>query len=496
MDYRELLEKIKINKNLNVACDSRKIGRGDIFVCIKGFKTDGHDYINEAIKKGASIIVAEKNISLPEKVSLVLYDNTRKALAELSAACYNHPSEKFTLLGVTGTNGKTTTTYMINNIMKKAGLKRGLIGTLGISIGDKDFKSTHTTPESCDLQKIFHQMTEEAVQVVTMEVSSHALSLYRVWNSSFDGIIYTNFSQDHLDFHSTLEEYWKAKAAFLDLQKKFNSKKDIFSVFNGDDPEVIKLLHRAEGRKIVYTAEENNKSSSLFIDMEVLSARNVELSGKGVSFKLDWQGRTYDFSLKLMGMFNVYNALASICAALGKNISMDVIKEALEEMEPVKGRIYPVNKGQNFSCIVDYAHSPDGLEKILDAVRSFTGGKVITLFGCGGDRDRKKRPLMGRIAALLSDFIIVTTDNPRSEDPLSIIKDIEKGIKEIDPQGNNYLIEPDRENAIKKAVHMARGGDSLLVAGKGHETYQIFADKTIDFDDSKIIEKYLLETGR
>jgi len=271
LDYKSLLREISINKKLNIVYDSRKVKKGDIFVCIKGFKTDGHDYVLDAIKKGASIIVSEKSLPLPREVSSVIVEKGRQALAELSAEYYNHPSKKLNLYGITGTNGKTTVTYMIDRIMQQAGLKTGLIGTLGISMGGNLIPSGNTTPESYELQKIFSHMVETGIEEVAMEVSSHALELYRVWNSYFTGVIYTNFSRDHLDFHSTLEDYWKTKASFLSLQKKFGSEKELFSVFNGDDPEIVKLIPGGVGKKFVYSIKNSeNLYSSIRFDKTCL----------------------------------------------------------------------------------------------------------------------------------------------------------------------------------------------------------------------------------
>jgi len=481
--YEELLSQVNLShKMTGITYDSRKVRPGDIFVCIKGFKTDGHDYIRQALEFGASVIVSEKYLDLDGKAEVVVTKNSRKALAELSAACYNHPSLKIKLFGITGTNGKTTTAYMIEHIMKKASFKTGLIGTIEIKTGDTSNKTKNTTPESLDLQEIFHHMVSQGVEAVSMEVSSHALSLHRIWNCFFTGVIYTNFSQDHLDFHGNLEDYWKVKGSFLPLQKKFSCEKN-FSVFNCDDPNVIKLLPHGNGRIFVYGAGTKGREFSSHV--EGVFASDISFSPSGTEFKVKTGGKSWPVKLKLMGMFNVYNALAAICTGLAQDIDVSLIKEALEEMEPVKGRIYPVNTGKDFICIVDYAHTPDGLDKVLTAAREFTPGRLITVFGCGGDRDTSKRPLMGSIASEKSDYIIITSDNPRSEDPSDIISHILQGM------GNSkYIIEPDRRLAIGHAVDIARKGDTIVVAGKGHEDYQIFKDRTIHFDDSEVIREF------
>lgn len=496
MEYTDLLKEVSwsASKNLpaGLSYDSRKVKPGDIFICIKGFKTDGHNYVSQALSQGARIIVSEKPLLLNGQAELVVVDNTRKALSELGAACYNHPSSRLKVYGVTGTNGKTTTTYMIDHIMKKAGFKTGLIGTMEIKIDDKTEKTKNTTPESLDLQEIFYKMVLDGVDTVAMEVSSHALSLYRVWNAFFTGVIYTNFSQDHLDFHSTLEDYWKVKASFLSLQKEFISEKEVFSVFNKDDPEVIKLLPHGNGQKFIYGLM-NEKTNMLYREQgNILMAYDVSCAPGGTRFNLNRDGHVYNFNLKLIGVFNVYNALAAIAAGLAQNIDLSLIKEAIEELPPVKGRIYPVYGEQDFTCIVDYAHTPDGLKKVLQSARAFTKGRIITVFGCGGDRDKSKRPVMGHIGVTLSDYIIITSDNPRSEDPLAIIRDIEAGITNT----SRYVVEPDRKRAIEKALDIADRGDCVIVAGKGHEDYQIFADKTVHFDDSEIIREYFELAGR
>ncbi|MEQ8169699.1 MAG: UDP-N-acetylmuramoyl-L-alanyl-D-glutamate--2,6-diaminopimelate ligase [Candidatus Eremiobacterota bacterium] len=485
MKYEELLSQVNLSDRMTgIVYDSRKVSSGDIFVCIKGFKTDGHDYVRQAIDLGASVIVSEKYLDLDGKTELVITENSRKALAELSAACYNHPSLKMKLFGITGTNGKTTTAYMIEHIMKKVSLKTGLIGTIEVKTGNKSNKTKNTTPESLDLQEIFYQMISHGVEAVPMEVSSHALSLFRVWNCFFTGVIYTNFSHDHLDFHESLDDYWKVKGSFLPLQKEFSCR-NMFSVFNCDDPNVIKLLPHGNGRIFVYGVGMEGRDFPSHV--EGVFASDVSFSPSGIECNVLIGDKIWPLKLKLMGMFNVYNALAAICTGLAQDVDFSMIKEALEEMEPVKGRIYPVNTGKDFICIVDYAHTPDGLDKVLTAAREFTPGRLITVFGCGGDRDTSKRPLMGSIASHKSDYIIITSDNPRSEDPVEIISHIEQGITDTSVK---YIIEPDRRLAIGYAVDMARKGDTVVVAGKGHENYQIFKDRTIHFDDCEVIREF------
>lgn len=468
-----------------ITADSRYVDKGSIFVCIKGSKFDGHDFALQAVNKGAFAVICERNVDIvANDVSVVRVENSKKAYALLSAAFHGYPSKGLKVVGVTGTNGKTTTTFMIESIVKSASMKSGIIGTVVNRIGEKEFPVTHTTPEPFELQKMLKQMVDEGVDVVAMEVSSHAIDQERIAGTCFDVVVFTNLTQDHLDYHRSMEEYARVK------MRLFFENQDIPWVVNFDD-EV--------GKRIIDYGRKNNVkvfTYGLSRDAD-LYADNIKLKLNGVDFTLfTKEGQSYEIKLPLAGQFNVYNALAAFGAALVLNIKPEVIVEGLQKMKQVPGRFEIVEKDSSVIVIVDYAHTPDSLEKtIKSAINLLRGkGKLITVFGCGGDRDREKRPKMGRIAAELSSKVIVTSDNPRSEDPEDIIKDILKGIDE--KYKHKVKIEIDRRNAIHHAIKSADAGDIVLIAGKGHETYQIFADRIIHFDDREVAKEALRSRER
>jgi UDP-N-acetylmuramoyl-L-alanyl-D-glutamate--2,6-diaminopimelate ligase len=453
--------------------DSRQVSRGDLFVAIKGFKTDGHLYIGKAMENGASAVVIEDEKYCSDQYPWIFVANSRSALADLSAAFYDYPSRKFTLIGVTGTNGKTTTTNLIAKIFEDQGKKVGLIGTIHNRIGDKIIPVERTTPESSDLQKLFQEMVENDVNYVVMEVSSHALDLERVRGSEFDIAVFTNLTQDHLDYHQTMEEYYQAKAK---LFKGMGTKNVKFAVINGDDSWGQKLLKETESAKISYG-----------IDYEVdVKAENIKISASGVSYHIG----TNPVKLQLTGKFNVYNSLAALTVALAEGVSLKDAIASLEKVSGIAGRFQLVEGTEDFAVIVDYAHTPDSLVNILTTAREFARGRIITVFGCGGDRDRSKRPLMGKAAAQYSDYCIVTSDNPRSEDPERIIKDILPGLEEIMDK-DKYQTIIDRKRAIEEAINLARKDDIIIIAGKGHETYQEIKGRKYPFDDKRVAEEIL-----
>ncbi len=464
-----------------IAYDSRKVEPGFLFICIEGFKSDGHDFVDAALAKGASAIVAQRLISVPEGTPLILTPNTRKALALMGSTFADHPSRKLTMIGITGTNGKTTTTYLAEQILIEHGGKVGLIGTIVNKIGDRVYPVKNTTPESLDLQLLLKEMAEEKVTHVVMEVSSHALELDRVAGVEFDTAVFTNITQDHLDFHNTMENYLAAKTKlFSNLNNSALKKKVKYSIINADDPSSDAIIRVAAGKILTYGI--NN-------DCDV-QASNINLKGNGVSFNVQTPEHELFLELHLTGLFNVYNALAAVSIGLAEGVSPYDIKNALEAVKGVPGRLEPVNEGQAFTVLVDYAHTPDGLENIIKAAKEFTGGRVITLFGCGGDRDRTKRPIMGEISGRLSDFSILTSDNPRTEEPLFILSQIEEGVRKAVDR-SKYSVIPERREAIAYAVKMAQPGDVVLIAGKGHETYQIIGDKVNHFDDREEASKAL-----
>ncbi len=464
-----------------IAYDSRQVEPGYLFVCISGFKTDGHLYIDQAIKNGARAILIEKAIDQTDGATIIMTANNRKALALLVSNFYGRPSHSMKVIGVTGTNGKTTTTHLIKAILEEAGRKTGLMGTLYARVGDKTIDFGHTTPEASEVEKFMRICQENKAQYVVMEVSSHALDLYRVDCIDFDMAVFTNLTQDHLDYHNNMQEYLASKLKLFDMIVPGNEN---FVVVNGDDNYAGDFIQASKAQVYTYGLGDNND----------IKAKNVKIDLKGSQFTLRFKGSTLNIKVKLIGMFSVYNVLAAIAVGLGEGISLEIIKTALEKVNGVPGRFEQVDEGQDFTVVVDYAHTPDGLENILKTGRQLTTNRIITVFGCGGDRDRGKRPLMGEVAARYSDFCVVTSDNPRSEDPEAIINDIVPGLDRV--KDSRYAIVIDRREAINHAVHLARPGDLLIIAGKGHETYQLVKDKVLDFDDKKVAIEFLKGLGK
>ncbi|MDY6314081.1 MAG: UDP-N-acetylmuramoyl-L-alanyl-D-glutamate--2,6-diaminopimelate ligase [Clostridia bacterium] len=453
-----------------IAYDSRKVKPGDVFVCISGFETDGHKYAAKAVEKGAAAVIAEHAIDVAVPTAVV--EDTRHTLSYIADVFYGHPSGKFRLVGVTGTNGKTTTTFLVKSILEKAGHKVGLIGTNKNMIGEKELPSERTTPESLELTELFAEMAKEGADFVVMEVSSHSLSLSRVEFCEFDVGAFTNLTQDHLDFHKTMENYLAAKKKLFDMCKT--------GVINADDES---------GRKIL--ADCSCVSVSYGIDSAAdIVASNIDYGAHGVDFDCDALGVAMRIHINTPGRFSVYNALAAvgICTALG--ISAENISAGLKSVPGVCGRAEIVPTGRDYTVMIDYAHTPDGIENILKSIRGFAKGRIVILFGCGGDRDRTKRPKMGRIAGELADFCVVTSDNPRTEEPGEIIKEIIPGVEET---GCPYTVIENRKEAIRYALDNAETGDVILLAGKGHETYQILKSGKIHFDEREIVHEILGE---
>lgn len=456
-----------------IAYDSRDVAEGFIFVCIKGYKTDGHNYISEAVKRGALVLIVGESVEVPKGITIIKTSDTRDALAKVSSAYFGYPSRSMKLIGVTGTNGKTTTTYLIKSILDKKGFKTALLGTISNIIGDRVVDAKRTTPESYDLQQMFCDMRDEGTDYCIMEVSSHSLELKRVAGCNFNVGIFTNLTRDHLDFHVTFENYFNAKMKLFDQSR--------IAAINMDDEYGREILSRVKIPVITYSEKANGD----------VRAINVEITSKNSKFTLMYKDDKVQISLPLPGRFNVYNALAAASACIKEGLSLKDIKAGLESVSGIPGRSEVIDSGRGFTIIIDYAHTPDGLENILNTVREYVKGRIITVFGCGGDRDKTKRPIMGEVAGRLSDICIVTSDNPRSEDPVSIIDDIIPGIKKT---GINYKVMPDRRDAIHAAMSTAMANDLVVIAGKGHETYQILKDKTIHFDEREIV-KELLEKG-
>lgn len=460
--------------------DSRKIFNNCIFVAVKGFNTDGHKYISEAISNGAIAIVLEDNDAFPDdaitrqNVAKILVKNSREALAELSGSLFDEPSKKIKLVGVTGTNGKTTTTYFIKSIFETAGYKTGLIGTISNFIGEKEIVSSLTTPESNDLNFLLQEMHEQSCEYAVMEVSSHSLALKRVHKLFFSSAVFTNLTQDHLDFHQNFEEYLKSKKILFDNLDLSSS-----AIYNADDSSGIKITADSKAKIFSYGCAESS-------DFRII---DIKFNLNGTYFSIVNKTKKYEVSTSLVGDFNAYNACAAFSTAALMGVRSDVILDGIKNTKPVPGRFEVLGK-ENKKVIVDYSHTPDSLEKALTAIRKISGNKspVYAVFGCGGNRDRTKRPLMGRIASEIADKVIITSDNPRFEDPKLIIDEIKTGISK-----NNYKVIDNREDAIKNAIESSEDNAVILIAGKGHETYQEIKGVRNHFSDKEIAEKYLSE---
>lgn len=463
---------------MGVAHDSRKVKEGYVFIAVKGYDVDGHNYIHQAIENGAKAIVVEdissiKQSGLPEDITFVVAPNTREALAKMACNFYDNPSKKFNLIGITGTKGKTTTTFMIKSILEKSGQKVGLIGTVANYIGDKNLgESSRTTPESLELQELFAEMVKEKMDTVVMEVSSQSLKLHRVDGCDFNIGVFTNFSEDHISEkeHPDMQDYFNSKLKLFDMCKK--------GFINVDDYQVAKVKKLAKNCDIKTYGIDNSAD---------LLAKDITVTNASVDFKVKIGQRNERVKTGIPGRFSVYNSLAAISVASVFGIDAEKIKEALLEVR-VPGRSELVDNKKELTIMIDYAHSPESLQNILSAVKSYTRGRVISVFGCGGDRDPGKRPQMGEISGNIADFTIITSDNPRTEDPTEIVKEIEVGTKKTK---GKYIAIVDRIEAIKYAINMANKNDIIVLAGKGHETYQEINGKKYPFDEREIIKKLI-----
>lgn len=461
------------NTNINkIEYDSKKIENGDVFVAIRGYENDGNNFINEAIDKGAKAVVLEEDTydisSIKDDVVVIEVENARIALAIMSATYYGNPSLGLKLIGVTGTKGKTTTSYMIRDILNASGKPTGMIGTIYNTYADKQFEATRTSPESLDLQKMLKEMLDAGMQYVVIEVSSHALELYRMYGLKFIVGVFTNLSEEHLDFHGTMENYLKAKAKLFEMSD--------FAMINGDDIYAPKLMKMIDTKIATYGLDNSVN----------LSATDIRINGSYVEFKMYINKMLETITIKIPGRYTVYNALAAIGVCSLLNCQMDAILLALANVK-VPGRSETVEINKTFSVVIDYAHTPSSLEAILSATKKHAKGRIICVFGCGGNRDTKKRSMMGEIAGRLADFTVITTDNPRNENPMNIMKEIETGVKTT--RGLYKIIENRRE-AIKFAMRIAWKNDIIILAGKGHETYQELKNhKKIHFDEREIVKK-------
>ena len=453
-----------------ICYDSRLACPGDLFVAVKGFESDGHKYIPKALANGASVVLCEDMTD--GSYPYVQTDDCRLGLALASREFFGSPASKMTLIGITGTNGKTTSSYIMKHLLERAlGAKVGLIGTNGNMIGDEFIHSERTTPESYELHKLFYQMAKAGCTHVVMEVSSHSLILERVAGIDFDSAVYTNLTQDHLDFHGSMEAYAAAKRKLFSMCK--------VGCFNLDDPWAAYMMEGAECEIRTFSAENNNAD---------LTAKDIRLSASGVRFAAVWDGSLSLVKLGIPGMFSVHNALGVLSAGLALGISLDKCAEALDSALGVKGRVEVVPTDGDYALLIDYAHTPDALENVLKTLKPVTRGRLIVLFGCGGDREKGKRPIMGEIAAANADFCVVTSDNPRTEEPEEIIREIVAGMKN---SRTPYKVICDRPAAIAWTIDNSRPGDVILLAGKGHEDYQVVGHEKHHMDEREIVAAHM-----
>lgn len=467
-----------------VCYDSKEVRDGSLFAAIRGEKTDGHKYVESAVKSGARALLVEEIPENPFRgVSIIQVEDTKSALAEVSANFFNHPTKEITLVGVTGTNGKTTITYLLESIWQEWGKNAGVIGTVDYRFSGKKIPSIRTTPESLDLMSLFRDMRNSAVQCVVMEVSSHALDRKRVFGCHFDAAVFTNLSQDHLDYHGTIENYFEAKKKLFSEVLRKSEKREKFSVINIDDPYGKEIAKEAVGKIISYS----------ILNSEGVYAEKTDIAPEGIHTVLNTPWGRAEINSKLFGKHNLYNILAAVSTALSLGAEIEIVERGISKVAGVPGRLNRVENPFGITILIDYAHTPDALGNVLTAVRPFTRRKLILLFGCGGDRDPIKRPIMGRIGRELSDTLIVTSDNPRTENPDRIIDQIEKGVLGAGSQEKLYFRIVDRHDAIRKAIEIAKEGDTVLLAGKGHESYQILGTEKIPFDDKEAAEKIIQE---
>jgi len=460
MDLSLILKYVK-----GITFNSKEVKKGYLFFALKGTKFDGHDFVKEAQERGAYAVVVQKPVSLD--IPVIIVEDTRKALGKCAHKFFGKASEKLNVIGVTGTNGKTTTTHLIEKILNEAGEKTGLVGTIYYRFGEKILGSGRTTPDQITWHKTLKEFYELGAKNVVAEVSSHALDQYRIYPTKFGAVIFTNLTQDHLDYHGSMEEYFESK------RKLFTEYDSEVKIINADDPYGEELVKSIEGEVITYGREG---------DLKIL---DFKTGFKGSILKVSYRGKEYEFKTNLIGNFQAYNLSAAIAYALWKGIEPEVIQKALKCIN-VPGR-FEVVYSDKFTVIVDYAHTPDAVENVLKTARKLTKGRLISVFGAGGNRDREKRPLMGNSAEKYSDLIILTSDNPRYEEPEEIIKDILKGIEEK----QKVIVEPERKKAIEKALKIAKEGDLVAILGKGHEDYQEIKGVKYPFNDAQVVKEIL-----
>lgn len=465
-----------------ITADSRQVRPGMLFVAIAGFTHDGHQFTSDAVSRGAAAVVIERVISAPHGVARIAVPNSREALGRLSSAFYRHPSRELSVIGITGTNGKGTTAYLIEAILNRAGRPCGIIGTMGAKIGETTLDLERTTPEAPELQRLLREMAERRMRYAAVEVASHALALHRVTGMRFAAAVFTNLTQDHLDFHKTFEAYLAAKRRLFEMVEP-----DGVAVVNADDPSGEAMARASRAHVVTYGITSR-------ADVRATDVR-LHLGGADVRVETPHGGAA--LRTRLHGRFNAYNALAAIAVAQWAGVSLEALAPALVTFPGVPGRFEAVHEGQPFAVVVDYAHTPDGLANVLQTAKDFVRGRTIVVFGCGGDRDRTKRPIMGRLAVELADVAIVTSDNPRTEEPGAIIEEILAGIRERESagaregDGAEIEVEPDRRKAIYRAIELARPEDMVIIAGKGHEPYQEVKGVKHPFDDRIVAREAL-----
>ncbi|KMO85924.1 UDP-N-acetylmuramoylalanyl-D-glutamate--2,6-diaminopimelate ligase [Megasphaera cerevisiae DSM 20462] len=457
-----------------ISSDSRNVEKGYLFICISGVHVDGAEFAGQAVEKGAAAVLTTKHLNLPEGAVQIMVPDIHHALEDMVPYFYDYPGKKMRMIGVTGTNGKTTTTHIIAHILRAAGYHVGVIGTIHALIDDEELPIHNTTPDIIELQHFLSLMQQQGMTHVVMEVSSHALALNRVAGIEYDTAVFTNLTQDHLDFHKTMENYVAAKAKlFQSLSRDEQVKNNKTAIVNIDDPWSGSILKACQCKVLTYGVEKDAD----------LKGSDLKVELKKSSFDVCGPFGSVHLNMHITGLFNVYNTLAAIGAAHAEGVNTETIDKAIQTFHSVPGRFELVEAGQDFAIVVDYSHTPDSLEKALLTARAMHPNRILAVFGCGGDRDRTKRPIMGRIAAEHADIPIVTSDNPRSEDPDAIVAEVEAGVKKGIRPGQHHEVIADRRSAIRRAVELAQAGDIIVIAGKGHETYQILKSGTIHFDD-------------
>lgn len=491
MILRELLENIEIinvNGDLeldisSISFDSNKVKEGFLFVALTGEKTDGHSYIDSALQNGAKAIIVEKAPDIHnQEVTVVQVDDSRAALAGVSANFFRHPTKELTLVGITGTNGKTTITFLLESIWQNQRKEYGVIGTIDYRFGETVKQSSMTTPESLDLMGIFREMRDKGVEAVAMEVSSHAIDKRRVIGCNFDAAVFTNLTQDHLDYHDSMESYFEVKKKLFTDFLKESTKQEKYSIINIDDPYGARLSKEVPGDIVTYSMK--NKEASVY-------AESSTITPNGIHAKVITPKGEIEIKSTLFGEHNLSNILAAVATAASLGTANEFIEKGLSRIDSVPGRLEAISNDKGFNVLVDYAHTPDALQNVLLASRPLTEGRLILVFGCGGDRDNAKRPLMGEIGKRLSDVLFATSDNPRTEDPEIILDHIEEGINQAEENEKPYFRITDRAQAIRQAITFAKRNDTVLIAGKGHEDYQILGTTKYPFDDREIAREVL-----